>query len=488
MTAAIVYTAMLNAVINSMSLAIMTIDNKEIISDMYIGRRPTHTLQYLIGKKILRVLKLLYRNGNAQIIYAAYQQCIKSQETVEILRFSHINVHDLSEYLSWYFSPVKDSEGQVLICIQNITESVLLEEEFTCITEQYESVNQELCVAVSNLDFHLMDLEYTHKRLGALFRITSIVQKTVNEKEVLDEILDGMTRELGLANVAILLLDEEKKQLMIKAHRGYPDNICIPLGQGITGYAALHRELVYVPDADSDPRYIKFNINKISELAIPLIVDDQVIGVLDLETSSERILETYDLDFFQSLASQIAITIAHANHVAKIEMLAITDGLTGLYNYRYFRTLLEQEFKRTVRYKRPLSYIMIDIDFFKHYNDTHGHRMGDEVLRRVAILIQETSRDVDFVVRYGGEEFVVLLPETMVDDAYIIAERIRTVVAEYPFPNKHTQPGITLTVSLGVSGYPNDAETDLELIDHADEALYLAKRSTRNCVCLYQQQ
>ncbi|WP_165866049.1 GGDEF domain-containing protein [Lucifera butyrica] len=431
-------------------------------------------------------MKTIFGEQNANTIFNSYKICSSSRQDVEIMRFAHNSRQGLPEYLYWRFSSLPDSGGYISIFIQNITENVLIEEEFTCITEQYETVNRDLCVAMTKLDFHLMDLEQTHKRLGALYRITSIVQKTVNEKEVLEEILNGINRELGFCNMAIFLFEEDSQELVIKGHRGYRDNLRIPLGQGVIGYAVSLRELVYVPDARLEPRYIKLHEDNVSEVAIPLIVDDKIIGVLDVETTRERVLQSYDLDFLRSLAGQIAITIAHAKHVAKVEKLAITDGLTGLYNYRYFRTLREQEFKRAVRYKRPLSQLMIDIDYFKNYNDAHGHLMGDEVLRMVAGILKRSCRDTDFVIRYGGEEFAVLLPETDLTEAYTIAEKIRLSIFTYSFPRKNTQPDDALTVSIGIAGYPDDAPSDIELTDHADAALYCAKRSTRNCVCIYQ--
>ena len=128
---------------------------------------------------------------------------------------------------------------------------------------------------------------------------------------------------------------------------------------------------------------------------------------------------------------------------------------------------------------------MIDIDNFKHYNDTNGHPQGDIVLRGAARLFKKYCRDTDFVFRYGGEEFAVLLPETTAPQAYIIAERIRKAIAEYPFLNRANQPGGALTVSIGIAGYPEDANSETELIDAADKALYNVKRSSRNRCCIY---
>jgi GGDEF domain-containing protein len=394
--------AILESIIESIPSSVFVIDDGGEIQYLNISKH-TNISVHLRYKNFWRVLRLIFEPTALENIRSSYDMCIKNHEIVEIMRCQHSNIHGLNEYFFWKFSPIANSNN-VVIYVQNITESILLEEEFTSVTKQYESVNRELCVAVSNLDFHLMDLEQMHKRLGALYRITSVVQKITDEHELLEEIINGITRELGFFNVAIFLLDKEQKELVIQAQRGYADDIRIPINQGIIGQAATKRELVYISNIDNEPGYLKKDIvHDLSEIALPLIVDDKVIGVLDMETSKDRVMQDYDLDFLRSLASQIAITIAHVKHVASVEVLAITDGLTGLYNYRYFRKLLDIEFKRALRYKRPLSQLMIDIDYFKNYNDTYGHLMGDEILQRVASLIKENCRDIDFVVRYGGE-------------------------------------------------------------------------------------
>ncbi len=486
MSETFIYMAMINAMTNAFPSAVVAIDSEMNISQIYISKRPAQKLKYIVGHKFYKLLRCLFDAQTADTINTAYLQCINTRQTCQIPKMAYINVHNLTEYFNWIFLYLPENDN-VIACIKNITENVLLEEEFLSMSEQYESVNRELCVAMSNLDFHLMDIEQAQKKIAALFRITSVVQKTVNVQEVLNEILDGITRELGFNDVSILLLDEEKQELAVMAYRGRQDYAThIPLGKGITGYAAVQRELIYVEDVNEDPRYISAgNTSCVSEVAIPLIVDDKVLGVLNVETTSERVLQPYDLNLLRSLGSQIAMTIAHASYVAKVEKQAITDGLTGLYNYRYFRAMLEQEFKRAIRYNRPLTMLMIDIDYFKHYNDTNGHRMGDEVLSVVAALLKQACRDVDFLVRYGGEEFAVLLPETSIDEAYVVAERMRSSIADYPFPNSHSQPGGKLTVSIGISGFPGDAHSNVELVDYADAALYSAKRLSRNRICFY---
>lgn len=164
--------------------------------------------------------------------------------------------------------------------------------------------------------------------------------------------------------------------------------------------------------------------------------------------------------------------------------LAITDPLTGLYNRRFCIERVQEEIRRADRYDRPLSLIMVDIDFFKCYNDTYGHLKGDELLKIFSKVLKRQVREGDFVCRTGGEEFIIILPETEKTIALQIAERLRIAIEQHPFPHKETQPGSNLTVSLGVSSYVKE-QMDLEkLLKAADDALYLAKKEGKNKVIL----
>jgi diguanylate cyclase (GGDEF)-like protein len=165
----------------------------------------------------------------------------------------------------------------------------------------------------------------------------------------------------------------------------------------------------------------------------------------------------------------------------RLELLSITDGLTKLHNHRHFQDELARAFEESQRYQRPLSLAMIDIDFFKKFNDTYGHAVGDDVLKRAAELYRSSVRSTDLVARYGGEEFAVMMPETALDDGIAFAEKIRHMIETTPL---ETQQGpLNVTVSLGVASVPHSRiRTAKELIVAADKALYRAKRNGRNQV------
>jgi diguanylate cyclase (GGDEF)-like protein len=166
----------------------------------------------------------------------------------------------------------------------------------------------------------------------------------------------------------------------------------------------------------------------------------------------------------------------------RLRELAVTDGLTNLNNYRYFKEYLAKEIKRADRHGANVSLIMLDIDYFKNYNDTNGHLAGDQVLRTIAELMKNNIRSIDFAARYGGEEFAIILSETQKTSARFVAEKLRKIVQVHKFPKESTQPNKNITISMGVATFPDDGKSLERIIDCADQRLYRAKAEGRNRV------
>lgn len=202
------------------------------------------------------------------------------------------------------------------------------------------------------------------------------------------------------------------------------------------------------------------------------------IGILTIEGISEE-----QIDKFTIIASQFALELQRVKLYEMVQELAIMDGLTGMFVRRYLLERCQDELRRALKYKLNLSCLMVDIDFFKHCNDKYGHLVGDAVLKQIALLIKENIREVDFAGRHGGEEFCIILPDTVPQGAVHVADRLRTAVEQHMF--KAYDESIKITVSVGVSVFPDDA-TDLnQLIDCADQAMYKAKSEGRNKVCTW---
>jgi len=168
----------------------------------------------------------------------------------------------------------------------------------------------------------------------------------------------------------------------------------------------------------------------------------------------------------------------------KLYQLAITDGLTELYNYRYFNEELSHELSRAIRHNLNVSVAMMDIDYFKNYNDTNGHPAGDKVLKTIAKLLRSNIRKIDVAARYGGEEFALILVESNKKAATVVANKIKKLVEDYPFSHQETQPNGKLTISMGIASFPEDTKNPDELLTLADKRLYKAKTLGRNRVIL----
>jgi len=228
-------------------------------------------------------------------------------------------------------------------------------------------------------------------------------------------------------------------------------------------------------------RVMRSYIEKLNEcLACELFT---VVGIYVFGLHSPALpFERIDTEACIRLLDSAGLAIANSLLYERTVALSRTDSLTGLLNNKTFKESLQQEFLRAKRFKKNFGIIMVDIDHFKKYNDTHGHPQGDYLIKKIADLIRDNLKDTDIVARYGGEEFAILLPETSKEEAIIIAERLRSLVEWVRFPKEETQPGGKITISCGVSSYPEDGETPEEVLNAADKALYRAKREGRNIV------
>jgi len=221
-------------------------------------------------------------------------------------------------------------------------------------------------------------------------------------------------------------------------------------------------------------------ISAVIILAIDLILAPA--GIVNPYFESDLVLACV----FMIIAWTIGFYVNQGNkHIEDLSTIANTDGLTGLYNHRFFYDCLSNQISQSKRNGTDLSLLFIDIDDFKHYNDMYGHQKGDDVLRTIAAIMKETIRNNTFIARYGGEEFAILLPEIDASLALKVAERLRSAVQEHPFEGQEILPGGTLTVSVGVSSFPSKAKTDADLLKSADDACYRAKFFRKNRVEAY---
>lgn len=222
------------------------------------------------------------------------------------------------------------------------------------------------------------------------------------------------------------------------------------------------------------------------EVLSPLYQNDELTGLLCLGPNFKD--EEYSLDQLETLgivSNMLAVAVSNATLYENIRAMSYTDGMTSLHNYRFFELRIKEEISRARRDGSQLSLLILDVDYFKNYNDTLGHPAGDDVLRKVSKILQTSVRDNDIVARYGGEEFAVILSGAEKQGAIKLAERIRAKVEDASFYKEEIQPSGQLTISLGVASFPDDAIREEDLIQNADKALYQAKKNGRNRVVAY---
>ncbi len=217
-----------------------------------------------------------------------------------------------------------------------------------------------------------------------------------------------------------------------------------------------------------------------SGIIVPLRYLDHTNGLLKIFSCEAKQYNQNTVEWMEAVGRILSRSLRNVKMHTDLQRMATMDGLTNVYNRRFFTEQLTREYERALRYQSALSLIMIDIDNFKHYNDTNGHLLGDKVLAQVARITRMKVRGHDIVARYGGEEFVVILPETGLENGQIVAEKVREAIEKTPFKNEIKQPGGTLSISLGIATLTDSVNSANELLNRADIALYEAKRKGRN--------
>lgn len=336
-------------------------------------------------------------------------------------------------------------------------------------------------------------MQQQSNELAIMMDIGKAITSSLNLEEVLQVIMGKVSALLEPKQWSLLLVDQEWQELyfeiVVSPRADTLKPLRLKLGEGVAGWVAAHGEPILVADARTHPLVVQREDDLVSPdtksiICVPLMVKDQLFGVIELLNSlKDRAYTEADLAILATIADFAAIAIDNARSYARVNALVITDSLTGLYNARHFDELLDAEVERSRRFACPLSLIFFDLDHFKVVNDTHGHLVGSRVLAEVGALLRKNIRSVDIAARFGGDEFVVLLPNTDKWGAHTLGNNLRALMRNCGFVSDDGQP-ITVTASFGIASMPEDASTKLDLVRLADKAMYVVKETTRDGVLL----
>ena len=324
------------------------------------------------------------------------------------------------------------------------------------------------------------------QRARQLQAINSIAQQTtavLDLEELLDRVCQLIQDAFRVSHVSLLL--REDHDLVLRAHHGTLTP-SIPeggrFGANTEPWASILADgrTATEKDLGKAPAHTKFFSETASRMFIPLVSFGQTLGVLALDSSKADAFRDGDQQSLESVADICATAIQNAHYVDRVKQLAYLDGLTGIFNRRFFELRIMEEIERARRYGTGMAVIMADIDEFKRLNDEFGHVLGDEVLRQVSSLFHQQVRKVDVVCRYGGEEFAILLTQVSPEQAITVAGKLRQRVEGWQFPGVPR----TVTISAGAAAFPQHGTTRDELVKAADSALYAAKQAGRNAVRL----
>ena len=339
--------------------------------------------------------------------------------------------------------------------------------------ERCDSEKKRLTKEIEDSDGYISELKNKEEVIVSLYEITREMSQELTFNEIFKALSAFLKENFIFRKSSLIILKEE--EAAVKADKVY--KVFKEDWDKEEDEDRDYDDIVKAFSKDKTEIYMQRDDGS-TFAAIPLLSENKFVGILTIDNLSKA-----DFDRFLIVAMQFALEIKKVLLYEKVEELAITDGLTGLYTRRYFFERFDEELQRSKRHGFKFSFLMIDIDDFKRCNDTYGHLVGDVVLKEVSHIAKWSAREIDLTARYGGEEFSIILPETDRAGAMLVAERIRKRVEENIF--KAYDEKLKMTVSIGLAVYPDDSQEVSDLIERADKALYVAKSSGKNIVCEY---
>lgn len=378
--------------------------------------------------------------------------------------------------------------NQMLDQLEEHYEDRLKTEKTTVLTQETLKYNSHLKKKNLEIEKVNFQLKEQYEELSALFQVSRSLTTSLDQNLLFEKIFSVFRESLHCDRIVLLLYRPGHESLEVIKTTGLDTatakGLSFELGEGISGMVATTMQPIYSSDLSTDDRNLNYKgrwVASGSLLSMPMVIQNRLIGVLNIHHPETNGFTPVAQQMARAIADQAAISIENSRLFEKTRTLSATDDLTGLANRRQFQEFLQREWAQSRRYHSNFSLLMVDIDHFKNYNDTHGHLNGDIVLKKVAALMLQNTRGIDLVARFGGEEFIILLPKADKEGSLAVAKKIcQCIENEYFTGMEESQPLKRLTVSIGASTFPTDSTDVYELQNMADEALYQSKGNGRN--------
>lgn len=379
---------------------------------------------------------------------------------------------------------VQQSRHQIEQRLIKAEESLKYKQELEDKTRIIERMNHELTSVCNDVTL----LYSVSQRLNSIMEVDDLV----------NAVKDIFCEQYKCDAFAFYLMQSRSRQFYLAGHKGLDNNLISPAQEplqlcGLAQQTVQSKHCFYIDHIKQHADHLSTMETSLggSLFSVPLVLRNEVIGLIMIWRRQTQGFSPSDRQSLKSISSQIAVAYDRALLYTRTRELSVRDELTGVYNRRHFQQTLKLEIKRAERFKRPISLMMIDVDCFKKFNDTYGHVRGDELLKQLAQLLKEKIREVDLLARFGGEEFVIMLTDTSLSDAVGVANKLQRMVRKHLGISIGSEGTARIgkdsgvTISIGVSSFPECISHPRDLVNTADMALYAAKRDGRDLVRTY---
>ncbi|GAB4479436.1 MAG: hypothetical protein Kow0088_20330 [Anaerolineales bacterium] len=360
--------------------------------------------------------------------------------------------------------------------------------------EFLETLANQVAMVVENARLHLQEQKKS-KRLEVLNRIAAVIGSTIEMEVLLQELYQLLIQVIPADTYYVGIVDWQNKLIQLKLLFDAGElfeGVTLPLDQGLASYVVTQRKPLLIRNLLAEmeslpvkPLIVGKEQISASWLGVPFGKQDHTQGILAVASYTANAFDEEDLQLLTNVAQQTALAFDNARHHADVEEQARRDSLTGAYNHGYFLATLRQAIHASLANRQPMSLIMLDIDYFKEYNDRYGHTVGDEVLRLIVQVIRNQVKSRDVIGRWGGEEFGLILEGATLENAVQVAQRIRSALMQAHLTSSQGRAIPSPTISQGIATLPDHAKSAEELVEKADQALYLAKNAGRDQIYLY---